>query len=539
MKLATFRFIRSICFAVTLSLAAHSVSAQGIFDDPIDSGDASGGLGGAESGGSGLDSDALDPQAEFERANTAAEALMSEQKWSEALAEFNKVLALDRTFAPAHFGRAQCFQQLGAPDDAIEAYSRAIVSPSASRYEGLVTQSHLERGKLYLDTGRFREAADDFAQAVAQDPTNPENLFQQGKALLRLVLTSPSQGADQAGQRSLILAIGSLDRAIELDPNNGEAYLERGRVLSRIRETEFAIEDLEKAVAMTGPSSAAAADLGLAYSQRANVESSKIDGDSQEIVDDLRAAVKSMNGFVKSAKLGEKQKSWEPSDPTEVRAESMLISRAETMIALANELVGDETKELYQQAIRDTTTIIDQSSDPLELARAHFARAHAYRMLDDLDQAIAEYTTALKFFPTYTEAYLRRGICFFHQQEYDKALQDFAAASTDPRNPYQFEPRASLWEGLTHSQRGDQLDAIRAYSRAIRASDSFIPAYLNRGLAYMNVGRNDRAVSDFNNVLRRDDNNEQAKTYRAQALERVENERRDAESTYGSNVGPL
>ena len=48
MKLATFRFIRSICFAVTLSLAAHSVSAQGIFDDPIDSGDASGGLGGAE-----------------------------------------------------------------------------------------------------------------------------------------------------------------------------------------------------------------------------------------------------------------------------------------------------------------------------------------------------------------------------------------------------------------------------------------------------------------------------------------------------------
>ena len=92
---------------------------------------------------------------------------------------------------------------------------------------------------------------------------------------------------------------------------------------------------------------------------------------------------------------------------------------------------------------------------------------------------------------------------------------------------------------MTHAQRGDQLDAIRAYSRAIRASRDYVPAYLNRGLAYMNVGRNDRAISDFNNVLRRDQENEQARTYREQALERVRNETRNAELNYGSNVGPL
>ena len=539
MTLASTHSFRLLTIALSLVLSGTltvPLAAQGIFDDNLDSGSSSTG---DVLGDGGASAAALDPQAEFERANTAAAQLLQDQKFDEALAEFNKVLALDRTFAPAHFGRARCLSELGLLDDAIEAYSRAIVSPGASRYEGLVNDSHVQRGELYLETARFREAADDFAQAIAQNPGDPQSLFLQAKALLRLVLTSPTQGNDQAGQRSLIQAITSLDRAIELDANNGEAYLERGRVLSRIRELDPSIEDLEKAVSILGENSQAAADLGLAFSQRANFESAKSDADDQQVVADLRAAINAINGFLSAAEFGTETKSWEPRDPTNNRAENILMSRAENMIALANELEGEDRNAIYQQAIKDCDQILGGTKDPLELARAHFSSGHAKRMLGDIDGAIDDYTKAVDLFPAYTEAYLRRGICYFHQNEYDEALQDFAAAANDPRNPYQFEPRASYWQGITHAQQGDDLDAIRAYTRALRSSRNFVPAYLNRGLAYMNVGRNDRAIEDFNNVLRRDRQNEQARQFREQAADRLQSEVDNAEMTYDANVGPL
>ena len=45
-------------------------------------------------------------------------------------------------------------------------------------------------------------------------------------------------------------------------------------------------------------SSQAAADLGMAYSARANQESAKTDGDNQQIANDLQAAIDSMSGFL-------------------------------------------------------------------------------------------------------------------------------------------------------------------------------------------------------------------------------------------------
>ena len=77
------------------------------------------------------------------------------------------------------------------------------------------------------------------------NPSNPESHYQQGKALLRLVVTSPGGGMDQSGQASLLQAVKSLERAISLRTDYGDAYLERGRVLFRLRQVDYAIEDFQ------------------------------------------------------------------------------------------------------------------------------------------------------------------------------------------------------------------------------------------------------------------------------------------------------
>ena len=120
-------------------------------------------------------------------------------------------------------------------------------------------------------------------QAMTVDPTNADAFYLHGKATLRQVLTSPGQGLDQSGQRSLMQAIGSIERAIELRSDFGEAYLERGRIEARLRELDFAIDDERRAVQLLGDGSMAAADLGLTYVQRANVEGAKVNGDQDQI----------------------------------------------------------------------------------------------------------------------------------------------------------------------------------------------------------------------------------------------------------------
>ncbi len=517
-KLAPYLVIAAVVCLWSQSL----VSQDDLFSDTID--ESTDLADDTSLGGDTLDDPQAQFQAEFRRANEAADSLMKDQKFNEAITEFNKVLALDRTYAPAHFGRARCFQAVGSKEDAIAAYSRAITSPGATNYQGLVPQSYLERGKLFLETGRYREAVDDFTQTVDQDPTNPEHYYQQGKALLRQVLTSAGGGADQSGQRNLMAAMSALTRAIDMKSDYGEAFLERGRVLSRIREATFAIDDLTVAVQLMGGTSQAAADLGLAYSARANQESTKADGDNQKIVDDLQASIDSMSGFLQGATYGERQKPWETSDPTEVRPEGVLLSRAENKIALANELEGERQKELYESALSDCDRVLSLDVNPLELARAHFSRGHAKRMLRDLEGAIESYTDALSQFPTYTEAYLRRGICYFHQEAYDEALQDFVAASNDPRDPYRPESRALYWSGLTNARIGEHQQAIRDYTRALEAAPDYIAVYLNRGLSYINMGRYDQAIEDFNNVLRRDRDHADAIRFRDVAVQRRESE---------------
>ena len=469
-------------------------------------------------------------QRQFQEAGAEGERLMGEQKWREALEQFNKMLALSPyNSAPIHLQRGLCLRALGAQNEAIDAFTRAVSQPTSMQFPVIVANAYLQRGEVYLEIARYREAIDDFEQVVSLDSSNVQGLYLLGKARLRLVATSAGQGRDETGQRDLNSALASLKQAIDLKSDFGEAYLERGRVLMRLRQMDFAIEDLQRAQGLLGSESAASAELGSAFVQRANQESYKPQGSSETIVSDLRAGLKSLNDFLRQSRLGQKTPPWETRDPLENRAEEMLLLRAQTLNILANETSGDDRNSLYQAAIKDCQILLDSDPDLLTEAPAYLYKAQALRMLDDLPGAIEAYTRMIQSFPGQTllqyfgsDPFLRRGICYFHQGEYRKALQDFEAASSSLSNPFLPEPRAMFWAGLAHAQLGELEGAIRSYTRAIRGSPDYVNAYLNRGLAYLNVGRYDQAIEDFNEVLRRKADHTQAQQYRQLAEQRLQ-----------------
>ena len=59
-----------------------------------------------------------------------------------------------------------------------------------------------------------------------------------------------------------------------------------------------------------------------------------------------------------------------------------------------------------------------------------------------------------------------------------------------------------LWEGFAYAKHGEYHEAIRCYGQALVESDRYVPAYVNRGLAYMMLGENDKALTDFNAAVR-------------------------------------
>jgi tetratricopeptide (TPR) repeat protein len=151
----------------------------------------------------------------------------------------------------------------------------------------------------------------------------------------------------------------------------------------------------------------------------------------------------------------------------------------------------------YAQAIEAYKKAIKISKgDPSQFV----AIGICYRMLDRYDEAIAAFSNAIDLHPgaeDIAEAYLRRGICWFHKGEYGPALLDFDEAS----GLVNTDARAPTWKGMTLARQGRMLDAVNTYSIAILNDNRYVLAHVNRGLAYAALQDYRKAIYDFNAAL--------------------------------------
>jgi len=137
----------------------------------------------------------------------------------------------------------------------------------------------------------------------------------------------------------------------------------------------------------------------------------------------------------------------------------------------------------------------------------------------DYDKAIIELTKAIEQNSSYSEAYEKRGECYYNLKTYSKAVLDFSEAiKLDKTNANAFNNRAN-----SYYYQKNYDNAIDDYSRVIQILPDSSVAYINRGNTYyFQLKEYNKAVQDYEKALNLDPGNAQTLKNKKDALKKIE-----------------
>ena len=171
-------------------------------------------------------------------------ALLAQRRYEEALASYDKALAIRPGYIAALHCRGIVLRNLNRPAEALASHDRALaIRPDDA--EGLYV-----RGNALLALKRYAEALTSFDRALAIHPGYVAALHNRGIALRYL--------------RRAVEALASHDRALAIRPGDAEGLYNRGIVLFALKRPEEALAAYDKALVLDP-------DCAKAFNNRGNV----------------------------------------------------------------------------------------------------------------------------------------------------------------------------------------------------------------------------------------------------------------------------
>jgi tetratricopeptide (TPR) repeat protein len=171
--------------------------------------------------------------------------LYAESKYDEAIAEFDKALAINRNLAEAYFYRGTAYSYKGNYDRAIADYDQAI------RLNPNYAEAYGNRGIAYSDKGNYDRAIANYEQVIRLNPND--------------ALAYNNRGNAYSNKGNKDRAIADFDQAIRLNPNYANAYNNRGATYSDKGDNDRAIADYTQAIRLNPNDAVAYYNRGLAY----------------------------------------------------------------------------------------------------------------------------------------------------------------------------------------------------------------------------------------------------------------------------------
>jgi tetratricopeptide (TPR) repeat protein len=162
----------------------------------------------------------------------------------------------------------------------------------------------------------------------------------------------------------------------------------------------------------------------------------------------------------------------------------------------------------WDEAIAEYTEALRKNPDN---AAAYNNRGIAYDNQDDYDRAIADLNQAIRLDPNLAVAYSNRGIVYSHRGDRDMELADYDRAIADFTEAIRLNPNYAVAyynRGVKYSKLyGYDDKAIADYTQAIRLDPNYVDAYINRGVEYGKKDDYDKAIADYTQAIRLDPNN--------------------------------
>ena len=327
-------------------------------------------------------------------------------------------------------------------DEAIKRFTDALAQ---IQIDTIVTDrawALLYRGNAYIfkeDTESYDKALADFEEIVKIQPGNPEGYTGRGLVYAR---------KGDYGK-----AIEEYDHALSLRPNDFEALNRRGNSYFYRKEYDKAIDDYGKAIAVQP-------DSGTVLYNRANAYTEM--GEYDKAVADYNSALKIHPDYVLYY----------------YRRGEMHIKKGDYYRAIA-----DFNSAIYYQSGGG-------SEGGSESSQLYHVRGQAYYYNKQYNNAIADYTRAIRIKPNYVVLF-DRGNAYLATKQYSRAITDY----TDSMKLTQ------VYDLVVGIPDKDATGGHKEEYRTRFGEDKLAKAYYARGLAYMQSGDSINSINDFRKVV--------------------------------------
>ena len=330
-------------------------------------------------------------------------------------------------------------------------------------------------------------------------------------------------------------AIEDFNKVIEFSPNFFVVYNNRGNANSELEKYKEAIEDYDKAIKLN-PKAV------LVYYNRGSVKSDL--GRYKEAIEDYNKAIQ-LNPYYAEAynsRASIKYNSGKHEEAIEDYNKAIQLNPycAETYNNLG--LIKTDLEE-YKKAITYYNKAIQLNPHfgtyyGRGLARSALARTlqnntlleRIKSILNNLlfpfynkpsfnyhEEAIKDFNTAIKLSPYSPEIYSGRGDVKSDLERYEEAIKDYNKSIE--LNPHFFGAYNN--RGLAKYNLGKHTEAIKDFNEALKLDPNYVAAYYNRGLAKSNIGEYREAIADFNKVIELKPNHSDAYHNRGIAKEKL------------------
>jgi tetratricopeptide (TPR) repeat protein len=255
-------------------------------------------------------------------------------------------------------------------------------------------------------------------------------------------------------------AIKYYSQALRLDPTNPLIYYQRAVVRSSIGDKEGAFDDYSQIIKLTPNYQVIAPEYSRNFLTQAYNERGKILLES-------RSKQKAVDDFTEAIKLNP-----DYGEPYRGRASALSALADLKKSQSSSFILNDRRKEENQEQVQ------------------RLSQWMRYKL-----QAEADYTSYLRFEPTDSDSYNKRGLIRYQ----------IGQVGDDIRHLISNDIRFLLKNDIRYQGEYKKL-ALADYNQAIRLNPNFVQAYYNRAIVYDDLGYAATALDDYQRVLQIDPN---------------------------------
>ncbi len=453
-------------------------------------------------------------------------------RYVESVKDYDQAIRLDPSYVTAYLNRGISKIQLAKYEESVVDFTESLrLNPEYAR-------AYLCKGQSLFHLKKYQEALDAFAEGEKRDKSLNFHLDDKKSAqnAIRVGLKTDKSEEDWLDMaRETVdnnLKIEYAGNAIRINPKNADAFMIRGAARMNSGQNKEAIIDYNEGLKLNSSHAVGYNNRGVAYYNQ---------GLYQEALQNYDLAIKLNPGFadaynnrgVAKGLLGRYQEAINDYDQLiridpkykrayfnkgqslfQLKKYTEALDMFEKGEAMDNSITYHlEDKKRAREALKldqiavdwcnksinttDTNLKIEYAGNAIKAdpgnALGYFLRGHARASISRNQEAMADYSEAIRLNPKYADAYNNRGSLFFDQGNFKAAVEDYnQAIAYNPELVMSFYNRGSAKNGL-----GDYQDAIIDFEHTLRLDPKYTRAYINKGRSLFNLKQYQEALDFF------------------------------------------